>query len=350
MNKFTKIILNLLLSLPLTNGLGGAIGNKLMRTNINIPIFFLLVMFIAVGHAYGQKEKLSGAKTIINTFNQVKLDGQNQWRTQTFGFPLSNAGKKYRQIMMHYNLSCPDSGCDPYDRIISVNIVRPIPGKKYEAIEIARMITCGGNTANWDVDVTDYSSLLKDSVIIYLYCSTGSMQGKGVVSTVSFEFIEGNPRWEAYKVINLWSSNPYNRWQSTSTTNDLDQHLMDKKIIIDSNAVKTKFKSIVTGHTSAPADKIKGQLSFRQYLVTDYSNFIQGQTLKSDCNGSACSSDLQLGLGWCPGAQVFPWEKIITDVVAPGKTAVLSYNIEPASCCDAWYMVQTQLIFYRKTK
>ena len=323
--------------------------NETKKFNDMKQLLNICILLIITKSSFAQNNKVvTKDTTIIKTFNQQYFDGYNQERMKVFVFP--KLEQKYEKIIMHYALECPNAGCDEYDRLVSVNTVHRLPGNRMETYEIARIITPGGKSCKWDIDVTDYSSLLRDSVELYHYVSAQNYEGKGLVATITFEFIKGNPEMEAYKIINLWNNNPYNRWIANSEYNNITPNLGSKKIQIDIESVKTKVKTVVSGHTMGYINKEKKQASTKQYLVIDYSNLLVGNLFYGNCTVTTCSNDTLGGIGWCPGTEVRGWETDITDKIQPGKEMVMDYNIEPASCCDAWYMIQSQIIFYRKIK
>ena len=104
--------------------------------------------------------------------------------------------------------------------------------------EIARMITpyggyyAGAWTNPYRFDVTDFSSLLHDSVQVEVFYSGWTNQ---FTATCSFEVITGTPDHKPYKAINLWSGSfPYG-----SAGNPISNYLTKDTIKID------------TGHTNS---------------------------------------------------------------------------------------------------
>src|SRR4051812_15882119 len=64
----------------------------------------------------------------------------------------------YRQITLHVALTCPASGCDPWDRAATIGLVDGA-----QMIEIGCYMTPYGVGGAWDIDVTDLRPLFSGS-------------------------------------------------------------------------------------------------------------------------------------------------------------------------------------------
>ena len=90
--------------------------------------------------------------------------GFNQSASQVFN--LHNDLSNIQEIKMYLQIDCPSTGCDDWDRFANVKVKDQVTGKWYE---IARYITpywVGTQqlVRGLEFDVTDFKSLLKDSV------------------------------------------------------------------------------------------------------------------------------------------------------------------------------------------
>lgn len=107
-----------------------------------------------------------------------------------------------RNVMLHLTFECPDGmRCADWDYLDHV-VVRQAGGTQGDTLhyEIARMLTpYGGRFHNqwkfdWKVDVTDFSSILRDSVLIdYVHTGYEDNKTRGWKVTVDFEITEGPP-------------------------------------------------------------------------------------------------------------------------------------------------------------
>ena len=332
-----------------------------------------------------QAQATPGDTTWVHTFNE---DFYN-WATahvDTFAFP--DTLTHFSDIVIFYTIGCPDSpnDCDPWDRLGYLQVLhetgeldslgQPI----LEPFEIGRIITpydiTGGSrpgTCTWELDATDYKSLLHDTVILQNYIESWIGGDDGWLVTVDFAFIEGESDLEPYKVVNLW--NDYNVLFG-DPEEPIDQALQIRQLDIDSDVASVKLRVTTTGHGQGNTDNCA------EFCYKEHTLVVNGETYsyypwRDDCNQNSCSP--QGGTwqynraGWCPGDAVEPWEQDISAAVRPGEINKFNYKVEPyenfcrptnADCvsgvtcpdCDfnynghtpPHYSVQAQLISYRQ--
>ena len=154
--------------------------------------------------------------TTITTFFEVHqgFGGDlNRTETDTFIFPPSVTG--YDSILMHVTLKCPSGGCDPWDRLAYIQLINN--GYTYE---IGRYVTPYGKGCGWTMDVSDYRSLLTDTVIISSFIDT--WVNPAWLVTIQFEFKAGSAQYEYTSIDNLWS-NYYVTYGDTSNPIDISE-------------------------------------------------------------------------------------------------------------------------------
>lgn len=237
----------------------------------------------------------------------------------TFILPHDLSG--FSQIKMHVLLSCPTGGCDPWDRFASVQVFH-----NNEWYEIGRYITPYRKSCGWVIDVSDYRSMLKDTVILNSFIDT--WVNPGWLVKIDFEYIGGAPMYPEIKIENLWFN--YNVVYG-DTTQPVSLPVMTRTI--DGAATSVKLKIVNTGHGQGNLDNaaefsqkthhvyVNGVQSFSQYLW------------RSNCLSNPCSP--QSGswhynrAGWCPGADVIPSAYDLTSLVTPGQPVNLEYQLQP---------------------
>ena len=113
-----------------------------------------------------------------------------------------DGSKTYRKIYLHYTMGCASSGCSDWDYTTKIEVLHRTGqldtslNEIIESYELARVITPYGNglNNNWEFthifDITDFASILKDSVEIRAHYGGWS---SGFSVTLDFEFIEGTP-------------------------------------------------------------------------------------------------------------------------------------------------------------
>ncbi len=308
------------------------------------------------------------------------------WATphvETFEFP--PAGSLWSEILLYYEIECPGSpaDCDPWDRLGHLRVLEE-EGPETVPYEIARIITpydiTGGSfpgSCTWVLDVSDYETLLHDSVTLSNYIESWMGNDRGWIVTIKFAFIAGFNPIEPYKVVNLWTKD---RVIFGDPEQPIEDELAPINLVIDAEAEATKLRVITTGHGQGNTDNA-AEFSVKWHAV-EVGNDTYSHTLwRSDCLQNPCSP--QGGTwqfnraGWCPGDKVTPWDSDITSSVTPGQSIVLDHNVEPyTNCCrpnnpscssvncpstptcsdcnynfnghtEPHYTVQSQLIFYR---
>lgn len=113
-----------------------------------------------------------------------------------------------RQVTLSVTFACPDSlRCAEWDYLDHVRVGKP--GSPY-SVEIARMLTPYGGLFRgdwwfrWDVDVTDFSLLLRDSVeVTWVHSGYEPNNDRGWAVTLEFNCITGPPAAEVLAVHSL---------------------------------------------------------------------------------------------------------------------------------------------------
>jgi hypothetical protein len=300
--------------------------------------------------------------------------------TQTFELP--RAGLPWGRILLFYRIECPPApgDCDPWDRLGHLRVVETDTTGAETLYEIARIITpydiTGGNYpghCEWVLDVSDYASLLHDTVTLRNYIESWIGGQRGWLVTIRFAFIPGVMPLEPYRVVNLYQ-NDYVVYGDPA--NPHESHLPPLSIPIDAEAVRVKARAICTGHGQGNTDNAaEFARKWHEFLVgtTSYNHTLW----RNDCAQNPCSPQggtwYYARAGWCPGDKVDPWDSDITASITPGSPATIDYNIEPyvnfcrpnnpecadgATCADCDYnynghtephfTLQAQLIFYRE--
>ncbi len=330
----------------------------------------LFVLMVFVSRLYSSP----GDTTWITAYDQ---DFHN-WATVNYAsviFP--DTANHYEKILMKYVIGCPAAGCDPWDRIGWVKLYTDTATG--EGFEIARIVTpyniVGGGlpgTCTFWIDVTDYMPLLNGTQILGNYIESWINGQRGWLSTIKFAFIEGEAYYKPYKVINLWQDH-YVVYGDTA--NPHESHLQPMNVMIDPLAVKVKGRMIVTGHGQGNTNNA-AEFSTKNHSLIVNNDSVSHYLWRTDCSTNPCSPQggtwIYSRAGWCPGADVIPWDNDITASVTPGQNATVNYDIEAyenfcrpnnpncisgVTCGDCNYNynghtepnynVEGQLIFYR---
>lgn len=213
--------------------------------------------------------------------------------------------------------------------------------------ELARYITPYGNGLSlgngwtWTFDVSDYRTLLHDSV----HLAAGNWQE---LLDMKFEFIIGTPPRDIISIQNIYSGS----YDYGNANNPIENHLQPVKIKIPSNAVTARWKSRITGHgMDTPENcaefcpkthyfKVNGVQQFSQLVWRDNCDvnplYPQGGTWVYDRSN------------WCPGAEVWTYNFELTPFITPGDSITLDHDAQPYTNTGGWdyYQIEDQIVTY----
>ncbi len=212
------------------------------------------------------------------------------------------------------------------------------PFEIIDRYEIGRYITPYGNGLDlgegftWIYDVSDYVTLLHDSV----HLSAGNWQE---LLSVKFIMIEGTPPRNVLKVDNLWNGS-----YGLST---FDVTVLPKTVDFDASASMFRFKARTSGHGwNNPTNCAEFCQKWHSITVDGDTKF--NWKLWDECafnpvfpQGGTWLIDRA---GWCPGKDVRTYDYELTPYVTPGTSSEIDYNCQYDQYGN--YVLATQLISY----
>jgi hypothetical protein len=277
--------------------------------------------------------------------------GENRW----VSFPDST--KRYEKILMHFRLICPTGGCGEWDYTMSVFVQRRTgevdsAGEVIDPVEIGRFITPygkyfrAGRGFDWVYDVTDYASLLRDSVEIRTFYDGWS---QGSIYVLDFELVEGIPARDVFRIENLYTGG----FGYGDPNNSIENALPERTITVDPLSTNTTLKITTSGHGFGGTDNA-GEFADKTHMVEVNGQQRYTQRLwREDCGQNPVYP--QAGTwyyqraGWCPGDIVHPDFFDLTPYVTPGQTATVDYNMQPYVNEDlskpASYIIHAQVLY-----
>lgn len=276
-----------------------------------------------------------GVDAVVTPFDHTHIyfTGEDNKRTvdATATFPAEGL---YGQIVLHLSLTCPQGGCDAWDRFASIGIVtaKGQDGAPDTEIEIARYITPYKVEGSWDIDVTDLRPLLSGEVTMRAFIDTwvgpGSPYGAGWEVTASFEMKGGVPAKEPVAVVPVWGRT-YTVYGDPAKS--ISSQVAPQMVSLPEGASSFAVRALVTGHGQGNAGNC-AEFCDRDHTITAGATAHSQAIWRDDCATTAVPG--QQGTwkysraGWCPGADVRPWVVDVTADVAGGGTASIGYDVE----------------------
>ncbi|PCJ64107.1 MAG: hypothetical protein COA58_14065 [Bacteroidetes bacterium] len=295
-------------------------------------------------------------------------------------------GKQYRKIYMYFTLGCADGGCSGWDYDVLTQIMHNTGAidssvQKLDTIsetplvvdttwrvfdvlepyELGRLITpygtymrdnSNGFNNNWThtfkYDVTDYISLLKDSVIIRAKYNGWSA---GFSADIKFEFIEGTPQ---RKVISI--QNMYIKGGGYSNSEQFERDVIPAKTFAVPVGTKSaQAKVIVTGHGNNSGSNCGEFCDKDYYFSVNGEKKFSYRMWREDCGAVPIRPQggtyLYPRANWCPGDKVAEQRWELTPFLG-GDSITLDMDIEAYSNTDGGggssHSISSTVFFYGK--
>lgn len=252
----------------------------------------------------------------------------------------------FSKIVMRVTLTCPTNGCDHWDRVGSIQLVQPATtdGGASTLIELGRFITPYGIHAGtnappvWDMDVTELRPLLSGDVTLRAFIDTWVPQGSaaqnggGWLVGVTFEMTDGVAAKDPMVVVPIWS------WKTTGTDPTqivygdprapIATSLPPQQLTLPTGPKSWGVRSIITGHGQANLDNC-AEFCSRKHTWTVGGMPTTKAIWRTDCAKFPSSGTYQYPrAGWCPGADVAPWDFDVTAQIGTSTTTTVAYDVE----------------------
>ncbi len=162
-------------------------------------------------------------------------------------FPAPN--EDLRQVLLTVTFACPDSlRCAEWDYLDHI-LVHSVATT--DTIEVARMLTPYGGfyrdpwSFTWQVDVTDFSPVLRDSVeVIYVHSGYEPNNDRGWAVTIDFACITGPPAARVLGVHTLHRGH----FAYGDTTKPFEQAVPPRTLTLDKRSARARLRLHQTGH------------------------------------------------------------------------------------------------------
>jgi hypothetical protein len=242
------------------------------------------------------------------------------WASHYYNYYYDNTGKKIDSIYISPDTTLYLSFCPWYNVYDSI-----------ANYEIARFITpyAGGYGKTWTYpyrfDVTDFASLLHDSVQIQVFYSGWT---DGFAATCDFEMITGKPAHYAYNVKRMWTGSfPYG-----STGNPISNYLTPTPVFVDPTAHAIRLRILQTGHGEDDSNCTEFCDKVQHVFINNTERFTR-LVWRDDCGLNALYDQAGTWLynraNWCPGDLVIPYLYDLTPFLTWGQTDTIKLTMDP---------------------
>lgn len=260
--------------------------------------------------------------------------GDENRRTLDIQVDFPPADETYTALTGHFRLDCPDDACDWWDRYGTFGIVLD-PGTEAERyVELDRFITAYRVAYGWEADLTPLRPLLTGTQTLRVFIDTwvgpGHENGNGWLYSASVDFSGGPPPTpEPTAVVPAW---PHLSWNAGLDDNPVEAQVVPTEVTIPADATQVQFRSFLTGHGWNNTQNC-AEFCEKEHFYTVGGEAFSRVVWRDDCNRTE-TDDTQQGTwrydraGWCPGAQVYPWDTDVTASVAGLASVPVSYRLE----------------------
>lgn len=268
-------------------------------------------------------------------------------------FPAANT--PVRKIVMHVKFGCPDSmRCADWDYSDRISIKRK--GGVHGAMqdyELGRMLTPYGGafgkdwSFDFEVDVTDFSLLLRDSVEIeYNHSGWEPNTDRGWAITVSFEIIKGKPSSEAVSIQKIYDAD----FLYGDSAHSIEEKLLPVSFVPNAGASFARLRVIQTGHGMNQPDGCAEFCNKWRELWYD-GKLVEKKSIWKKCGDNPLYPQAGTWLidrgYWCPGNLMQP--DLYTLPLAE-RTHTIDLNMQPylSKKDRANIVISAYLVQYKK--
>ncbi|WP_242134199.1 peptide-N-glycosidase F-related protein [Aestuariivivens marinum] len=289
---------------------------------LNILIFSLWV----IGYVHTQEKThviSHNGETIVTDPSK----GNNSYKRWAV-FPKKT--KDIRSIILNLKFQCPDSiRCADWDYVDHIRARQKNDSTVYE---IARMLTPYGGFFQkdwgfeWQVDVTDFSLILRDEVEIdYIHSGYEDNKTRGWKVTVDFEITYGTPIANPITIHKIYDGS----YKYGYEDDPIENHLVPVTIKANSNTSFSKMKIHQTGH-GMDANGC-GEFCSKYRDIVFNGEVVDHKDLWMECGDNPLFPQAGTWIfdraNWCPGYLVQPDEVLLKTV--SGKPFTVDVNMEP---------------------
>jgi hypothetical protein len=264
-----------------------------------------------------------------------------------------------RKITMQVAFGCPDTmRCADWDYSDRIELVRSGGSEgRVLGYEIGRLITPYGGfygrnwTFTWEVDVTDFSMILRDSILVdFIHSGYEPNHDRGWMLTLTFEIITGTPALVPVAFTELYDDH----FTYGDREKPIDEVLTPATFTAHPDAALVRLRVIQTGHgMDAPDNCAEFCSKYRELWFNG--SMIQKRQMWKKCGDNPVYPQAGTWIfdrgNWCPGDLMQP--ELFDFQTEPGKQHTVSMVMEPYTATtrnNGQQVISAYLIQYRNVE
>jgi len=258
---------------------------------------------------------------IVNLFDdeQHNFSAAGQRRLESITLPQDLSA--YDEIRLILDVNCPTTGCDPWDQPANVKI-----STSQGIFELARYITPFGiGCGPWEVDITDFKSVLTGDIIIESFIQVWGASGWLVDMDISF--IKNNESNE-YSLLTPLHRIDYQVYGDPGISYDLESF----PLTVANQTETSHIRMVTTGHGQGNTSNAAEFFRRNHQLQINNANFANHDLWKDDCPANSCANQFGTWLfpraGWRAGQEVIPALFNTTQAVSAGEDFTFDYVLQ----------------------
>lgn len=283
--------------------------------------------------------------------------GDENRRSVDVQIELPDDGATYGSLTGHFALGCPNDACDIWDRYGTFGIVLNAGTEDETYVEVDRFVTAYAVGYSWDADLTALRPLLTGTQTMRVFIDTwvgeGSGSGDGWLFSASIDYAGGPPPSpEPVANIPVWG---HLSWNAGLDDNPVADQVAPQTEDLPEGLSGATLRTFITGHGWNNSQNC-AEFCAKEHYFTVGGVETGKEIWRDDCDQTV-TDGRQHGTwkyaraGWCPGAQVYPWEIDATDQVVGQSSVDLSYRLEDFTWTgdgdQPYYYLSGLLIGYR---
>lgn len=280
-----------------------------------------------------EPQRTPGEDQTVTVFAEEYVNfGAENRRVVNVEVELPDADTTYERILGRFSLTCPNRRCDWWDRYGTFGILLDPEAETPTYVELDRFITAYRVGFEWEADLTPLRPLLTGpqtfQVFIDTWVGEGHENGDGWLFDAQLDFVGGPPPSpEAVEVVPAWG---HLSWQAGLDDNPVEGQVAPQSLSLP-DADSWTLRSFISGHGW------NNRQNCAEFCPKEHFYSVNGQEWGREVWRDDCSDTVTDGVqrgtweyaraGWCPGAQVFPWDIDVSDAIEGGEAEV-SYRLQ----------------------